>query len=110
MMFVTIGRLINLYFVIHKNAKKTLYIINIGLHFIIFKLNMHKIKLNLHSKMATLTFNYKLQNCKCTIIKYLEHYVCSGIELRFNYLKPYVLLLTNLLLSYSPTAYAAPIP
>ena len=38
-------------------------------------------KLNLHSKMAN--FNYKVQNCKCTKIKYLRHYdyVCSGIEL-----------------------------
>ena len=34
--------------------------------------------LNLHSKMAN--FNYKVQNCKCTKIKYLGHYhhVCSG--------------------------------
>ena len=26
-------------------------------------------------------FNYKVQNCKCTKIKYSGHYVCSGIEL-----------------------------
>ena len=44
------------------------------MHFIILKLNVHKIKLNQDSKVAN--FNYKVQNCK-----YLEHLVCSGIEL-----------------------------
>ena len=48
-MFVKLGRLINLYFiiVIHKNAKKHY----IKLHFIILKLNVHEIKLNLNSKI-----------------------------------------------------------
>ena len=41
------------------------------MHFIILKLNVHKIKLNHYSKMAN--FNYKVQNCKCSKIKYLEH-------------------------------------
>ena len=36
--------------------KKTLYI------YCILKLNVHEIKLNLHSKIAN--FNYKVQNCK----------------------------------------------
>ena len=41
------------------------------MHFIILQLNVHKIKLNLDSKMAN--FNYKVQHCKCSKIKYLEH-------------------------------------
>ena len=32
------------------------------MHFIILKLNVHEIKLKLHSKIAN--FNYKVQNCK----------------------------------------------
>ena len=37
------------------------------MHFIILKLNVHKIKLNQDSKMANL--NYKVQNCKfCDIL------------------------------------------
>ena len=52
-MFVKIGRLVNLYFiiiiVIHQNVKK----------------------LNLHSKIAN--FNYKVQNCKCIKMKYLMY-------------------------------------
>ena len=52
-MFVKIGTLINLYFIIiiHKNAKNMEI-----LHFIILKLNVHEIKLNLHSKIDN--FNY----------------------------------------------------
>ena len=38
------------------------------MHFIILKLNVHKIKLNQDSKMAN--FNYKVQNYKCSKIKY----------------------------------------
>ena len=41
------------------------------MHFIILKLTAHKIKLNQDSKMAN--FNYKVQDCKCSKIKYLEH-------------------------------------
>ena len=41
------------------------------MHFIDLKLNVHKIKLNQDSKMVN--FNYKVQNCKCFKIKYLEH-------------------------------------
>ena len=41
------------------------------MHFIILKLNVHKIKLNQDSKIAN--FNYKVQNGKWSKIKYLEH-------------------------------------
>ena len=41
------------------------------MHFIILKLNVHEIKLNQYFKIAN--FNYKIQNCKCSKIKYLEH-------------------------------------
>ena len=41
------------------------------MHFIILKLNVHKIKLNQDSIMAN--FNYKVENCKCSKIKYFEH-------------------------------------
>ena len=44
-----------------------------------FKIKCTQKNLKLHSKMANL--NYKVQNCKCTKMKYLKHYVCSGIEL-----------------------------
>ena len=68
-MFVKIGRLINLYFIIiiaiQKNATKTLY------KYCILKLNVHEIKLNLHSKIAN--FNYKVLNCKCIKMKYLVY-------------------------------------
>ena len=65
-MFVKISRLINQYFiiiiVIHKNANK--HYINIAFH-------NFEIKLNQDSKMAN--FNYKVQNSKCSKIKYLDH-------------------------------------
>ena len=46
------------------------------MHFIIIKLNVHKIKPNQDSEMANFNYNYKVQNCKCSKIKYLEHYCC----------------------------------
>ena len=46
-----------------------------------------KRRTNSDSKMPN--FNYEVQNCKWTKIQYLEHYVCSGIELTCgNILEP----------------------
>ena len=70
-MFVKIGRLINLYFiiiiVIHKSAKK--HDINIAFHN--FKVKCTQNKTELHSKIAN--FNYKVQNCKFIKMQYLMY-------------------------------------
>ena len=53
---------------IHKHAKK--HDINIAFHNYKIKCTQNKTGVS-HSKMATL--NYKVQNCKCTRMKYLGH-------------------------------------
>ena len=49
------------------------------LHFIILILNVHKIKLNLHSKIAN--FNYKVQNCKWQMH---QNKICDVLSLSWN--------------------------